>query len=74
MTHGDRTQWAVIRDHTNRTTYWRSYYDMTLRSLDLRQAPLAPGEPVRTTPIECSEPTVISLRGADMIVETAPTT
>lgn len=67
--HGDRTQWAVIRDHTNRTMYWRSYHDMTLRSFDLRQAPLSPGEPIRRMPIERAEPTVVSVSVDEMSCE-----
>lgn len=69
MAHGDRTQWAVIRDHTNRIMYWRSYCDMTLRSLDFKEAPLDPSEPIRRTPIERSEPTVLEMRAADMPIE-----
>ena len=71
VAHGDRTQWAVIRDHTNRTMYWRSYHDMTLRCLDLKDAPLSPGDPIRRTPIERAEPTVISVSADEMSSEAA---
>src|SRR5262249_39872938 len=44
-TEGDYTQWAVFRDHTNRVLYWRTYNDMTLRAVSLKDLDFAPGAP-----------------------------
>lgn len=41
----DYTQWIVIKDLTNRIFYFRSYENMTLRSLDLNKLNLSPRQP-----------------------------
>jgi choloylglycine hydrolase len=54
----DITQWAVFRDHTNKIYYYRTYEDMTLQAVDLKNLDLSPGAPARRTPITTTKTTV----------------
>jgi len=54
----DITQWAVFRDHKNKTYYYRTYNDMTLRAIDLKTAELSQGTPIRRMTIAVNSPTV----------------
>ena len=40
---GDYTQWAVVKDLTNRVLYFRSYGDLSLKAIDLRKLDFSPG-------------------------------
>jgi choloylglycine hydrolase len=35
LNHSDYTQWALIKDVTNKKLYYRSYNNLSLRSIDL---------------------------------------
>jgi choloylglycine hydrolase len=48
---GDFTQWALIKDMTNRVFYFRSYENMTLRAIDLKKLDFSPGSGARSIPI-----------------------
>jgi choloylglycine hydrolase len=54
----DITQWAVFRDHKNKTYYYRTYNDMTLKAIDLKTAELSLGTPIRRMTISVNFPTV----------------
>lgn len=43
VANADYTQWAVIKDLTNRVLYFRDYGNLTLRSIDLKKETLTPG-------------------------------
>lgn len=48
----DYTQWVVIKDLTNRSLYYRSYQDLTLKRVDLNRLNLAPGAEMKTLRLE----------------------
>lgn len=48
----DYTQWVVIKDLTNKILYFRSYKDLSLKSIDLKKLNLTPGAPVKALPID----------------------
>ncbi len=50
--NGDYTQWIVIKDLTNKVFYFRSYNNLTLKSLDLKKLNLAAGSTKESLPIE----------------------
>ena len=54
----DITQWAVFRDLKNKVYYYRTYHDMTLNGLDLKNTDLSSGSPTRRMNISSNAPTV----------------
>ncbi len=48
----DYTQWIVIKDLTNKVMYFRSYQDLALKKVDLKQLNLNQGAMVKTLHIE----------------------
>jgi choloylglycine hydrolase len=54
----DITQWAVFRSHNDKIYYYRTYNDMTLRAIDLKETDLNIGAPVRRMQIAAASPTV----------------
>lgn len=59
MAHSDYTQWIVIKDLTNSVFYFRSYDNLTLRSIDLKKLNFAEGTKAqRLTPIAGGSPVV----------------
>ncbi|MBU0652357.1 MAG: linear amide C-N hydrolase [Proteobacteria bacterium] len=55
----DYTQWIVIKDLTNKVVYFRSYQDLTLKKVDMKQLNLKPGAAVKTIPIEDGSKNII---------------
>lgn len=55
------TQWVVIKDLTNKVLYYRSYDDMTLRSIDLKKLNLEAGAAIKALPIESKKNTIIDM-------------
>jgi choloylglycine hydrolase len=47
----DYTQWAVIKDLTNKLLYFRTYEDQTLKVVDLKRLNMQEGAPVLSFPI-----------------------
>lgn len=47
----DYTQWALIKDLTNRVLYFRSYNKMQLQAIDLQQIDFSPGVKIKVIPI-----------------------
>lgn len=53
------TQWAVVKDLTNRIFYFRSYRNLTLRAIDVNRLNLMPGAKKTKIPVsDTSEATV----------------
>ena len=48
----DFTQWCVIKDLTNQVFYYRSYRDLVLKRIDMKQLSLNPGAATKTIRIE----------------------
>lgn len=48
------TQWVVIKDLKNKLFYYRTYEDLTLRSIDLKRLDLSAGRPEQSVPLEAS--------------------
>lgn len=55
---GDLTQWTVIKDLTNRVLYFRSYFDLSPKAIDLKKLDFSPGAPARSISIVGSTDTV----------------
>lgn len=53
--HNDYTQWIVVKDLTNKITYFRSYDNLTLRAIDLNRLDFAEGSKVKIMPIAGGE-------------------
>lgn len=47
----DYTQWSTVTDMTNRKFYYRTYNDLTVKSIDLNQEKIDAGSPVKKIPI-----------------------
>jgi len=52
---GDYTQWVVVKDLTNRVLYFRTYGNMTLRSVDMKKFDLSPGAKRFSMPVDGGE-------------------
>jgi choloylglycine hydrolase len=50
-TMGDHTQWAVMKDLKNRIYYYRSYYDLSLKIIDLKKIDFSAGSPLHSISI-----------------------
>jgi choloylglycine hydrolase len=50
--YGDYTQWIVVKDITNRVVYFRTYDNMTLRSVDMKKFDLSEGGKRFTMPVD----------------------
>lgn len=48
---GDYTQWTVIKDMTHKVLYFRSYDDLSLKSIDLKKLNFKNGAPSMSVPI-----------------------
>ena len=48
----DYTQWALIKDLTNKVLYFRSYKNMQLQAIDLKKIDFSPGTKTKTIPID----------------------
>ena len=57
----DYTQWCVIKDLTNRVVYYRSYRDLVLKRIDMKQLNFNPGAPLKTIRIEDGSRSVINV-------------
>ncbi len=60
-TGSDYTQWCVIKDLTNRVLYYRSYRDMGLKRIDMKQLSLNPGAAPKVIRIEDGSRNVINV-------------
>jgi choloylglycine hydrolase len=49
--HNDYTQWALIKDLSNRVLYFRSYNNQALCAVDLNRLDFAPGSKVCSIPV-----------------------
>jgi len=58
---GDHTQWVTGRDLTNGVLYFRTYDNMTLRSVDMKKFDLSEDAPRLTLPIDGSEGAVVDV-------------
>lgn len=52
---GDYTQWVVVKDLTNKVLYFRTYDNMSLRSVDLKKFDLSPGSKTFSMPVDGGE-------------------
>lgn len=57
----DYTQWCVIKDLSNRALYYRSYRDMGLKRIDIKQLSLNPGAAPKVIRIEDGTRNVINV-------------
>jgi len=57
----DYTEWAVIKDLTNKVLYFRTYDNPTLRCVDIKKFDLKPGAGVKSIPIVSQEGVVIDV-------------
>lgn len=57
----DYTQWCVIKDLTNRALYYRSYRDLVLKRIDMKQLNFNPGAPTKVIQIEDGSRNVINV-------------
>ncbi|MFH1683348.1 MAG: choloylglycine hydrolase family protein [Candidatus Margulisiibacteriota bacterium] len=57
----ESTQWIVIKDLTNGILYFRSYQNLTLKSVDMKKLDLSLGAAIKTTPIERAKDAVIDV-------------
>ncbi|MFH1684010.1 MAG: choloylglycine hydrolase family protein [Candidatus Margulisiibacteriota bacterium] len=57
----DYTQWIVIKDLTNRILYFRSYQNLTLKSVDMKKLDLRLGAKTKTTPVNSANDAVIDV-------------
>ena len=57
----DYTQWVVIKDLKNKMLYFRTYKNLTLRSIDLKQFSLGPGSGIRFMPTDSLEGNVVDV-------------
>jgi len=48
---GDYTQWAVVKDLTNKVLFFRSYEDLSLKAIDLKKLDFSTGAPSKSVPI-----------------------
>jgi len=51
ISKSDYTQWVLIKDLTNRILYYRSYENLNLRSIDLKQCDMNAGAKAKVIPI-----------------------
>lgn len=49
---GDYTQWIVVKDLTNRVLYFRTYDNMSLRSVDMKKFDMSEGAKRYTMPVD----------------------
>lgn len=54
--NSDMTQWAALRDHSNKVYYYRTYDNLTLRALDLKKLDFSAGLPSRRLDISAPQP------------------
>ncbi|MDZ4185083.1 MAG: linear amide C-N hydrolase, partial [Desulfuromonadales bacterium] len=59
----DYTQWAVIKDLTNRIVYYRSYRDLVLKRIDMKALDFNPGAAMKTLPIADGSRNIIDVTG-----------
>jgi len=57
----DYTQWCVIKDLTNRVLYYRSYRDLVLKRIDMKQLNLNPAAAMKAIRIEDGNRNVINV-------------
>ena len=60
-TFGDHTQWVVGRDLTNGVLYFRTYNNMTLRSIDMKKFDMSEGAPKLTIPVNGADGAVVDV-------------
>lgn len=58
---GDYTQWVVGRDLTNGVLYFRTYNNMTLRSIDMKKFDMSEGAPRLTIPVNGADGAVVDV-------------
>ena len=58
---GDYTQWVTGRDLTNSVLYFRTYDNMTLRSIDMKKFDLSEGAPRLTIPVNGGKGAVVDV-------------
>lgn len=58
---GDYTQWVVGRDLTNGILYYRTYNNMTLRSIDMKKFDMSEGAPRLTIPVNGADGAVVDV-------------
>jgi choloylglycine hydrolase len=49
---GDYTQWVVVKDLTNRVLYFRTYNNLSLRSVDMKKFDMSPGARKHSMPVD----------------------
>ena len=57
----DYTQWCVIKDLTNRVLYYRSYRDLVLKRIDMKQLNFNPGATMKEIRIEDGRRSIIDV-------------
>ena len=60
-TSKDYSQWVVIKDLTNKELYFRSYYNPTLRNIDLKKIDFSPQAKRISLGIEAGAPALIDV-------------